>query len=274
MKDNIKRTVVQLRTGASGLFILLLFCYLAAPAAHAQSQTSKAEVIKQASQSYYSLRRSGLKEFQARVTPSWEVAVKGIESNPEALKLLRGLKFTMLFGADDEVKVNHEVTVPAPNATVEAGFKRIFDGIEQIVSGFFKTWDLFMLNAPFPQADGEYELKDLGGTYLLIYKETGADVALTMTKDFSITEVKIASPEFNSSIVPLFAKTEKGYLLIGYSATYLPLKGPGKVELNIQIDYQDVNGLKLPQRIRAHSVLDGQPNEAELLFSDYQMKTR
>ena len=63
-------------------------------------------------------------------------------------------------------------------------------------------------------------------------------------------------------------------LLIEYSATYLPAQGPGKVELNIRSDYQDVNGFKLPQRLRLHGAYDGQPIEAELVFSDYRVKTR
>lgn len=250
----------------------MLWCALAAPAA--QSQINKAEVLKGATQSYYGLRKAGLIEFQARITPTWEVAVESIGSNPEALKLLNGLKFTMLLGADDAVKVNHEVSIPAPNATVDQGFKQIFSGLEQTVSGFFATWNLFMLNNPFPSADTEYQVKDLGDAYLLTYKEPGADVATTMTKSFSITEFKVVTPEFSGSIMPHLIKTEKGYVLIGFAANYVPAKGPGKVELNIQIDYQDVNGFKLPQRLRAHSVLDGEPTEAELIFSDYKVKAR
>jgi hypothetical protein len=274
MNEKRRRTILKLNTSATGVVVLLSFCCLIAPAARGQSQTNKAEISKQASRSYYGVRKYGLMEFQARVTPTWEVAVKGIESNPEALKLLRGLRFTMSFGADDKVKLNHEATMPAPNATVETGFKQLFDGVEQMVSGFFATWDLFMLTSPFPQPDAEYELKDLGSTYLLTYKEADADIAFTMTKDFSITEFKVVTPEFSSLILPKFTKTAGGYVLIGYSATYEPAKGPGKVALDLQIDYEDVSGLKLPHRIRVHSVLDGEPTESELIFSEYQVKTR
>lgn len=263
---------MKLNLKATALLFSVLCCALAAPVA--QSQTNKAEVLKGATQSYYGLRKSGLIEFQARVTPTWEVAVKNIESNPEALKLLNGLKFRVLLGADDVVKVNHEVTIPAPNAKVEAGFKQIFGGLEQVLSGFFTTWNFFMLNNPFSSVDSEYQVKDLGITYLLTYKETDADVAITMTKSFSITELKVITPEFSSSITPQLTKTEKGYVLIGYAANYVPAKAPGKVELKIQVDYQDVNGLKLPRRLRAHSVLDGKPTETELIFSDYTVKAR
>jgi hypothetical protein len=263
---------LKLNTGAIGLLILVSFCCPVELAA--QRQINKTEIIKQAGQSYYGLRKAGLLEFQARVTPTWEVSVKGIESHPEALKLLKGLKFSMTLTTDDRVNVSYEASTPAPNATVEAGFKQIFSGVEKLLSGFFDSWNLFMLNSPLPQADREYELKDLGSTYLLTYRETDADVTITMTKDFSITELKVISPRFKSSILPQFTKTEGGFVLTGYSANYVPIEGPGKVELNLQIDYQNVNGLKLPRTIRVHSTLDAEPNETELTFGDYQVKTR
>lgn len=264
---------MKLNTKATGLLILLSFCFPPAHLAQAQSQSNNGEVIRQASASYYGLRKHGLTEFQARVTPTWEVTVKDVASNPEALKVLRSLKSTILFKADNDVKVTHDVGIKAPNAEVEEGFKQIFDGIEKMLDGFFTTWTMFMFDSPFPPPDGDFQLKDFGSTYLLTYKETDADVAFTMTKDFSITELKVVSPTFSSSISPQLIKTEKGFILTGYTANYVPAKGPGKVELNIQIDNQDVNGLKLPQRLRVHSVLDGEAYETELVFSEYQVKT-
>jgi hypothetical protein len=264
---------LKLTTKATGLLMLLSVYFPAAPFAQAQGQSNKAEVIRQAGASYYNLRKYGLTEFQARVAPTWEVISKGVESNPEALKLLRNLKFTFFFGANDEVRITQDVGIAAPNAQVEGAFKQIIGSMEEMLDGIFKTWSLFMIKTPFPPAEGESQLKDLGSAYLLTFKESSADIAFTMTKDFSVTELKVVSPNFSSSIRPQFTKTEKGNVLIGYSANYVQAKGLGKVELNIQIDNQDVNGLKLPQRIRVHSVLDGEAYETEMVFSDYQVKT-
>jgi hypothetical protein len=265
-----KGIMTTARTGKALLLILCVYPF----SAQAQNQIDKAAIIKQATRSYYGVRASGLVEFQARVTPNWEVAVKDIGSKPEALKLLNSLKFSMSFDVDNAIKVNQEMGVPAPNEQVAAGFKQIHSGIEQIIKGFFDTWNLFMLNTPFPEADGSYELRDSTSGYFINYKEGKADVSVEMNKEFTVTLVKVVSAEFDSSIWPKFTRSDRGLVLTGYSAKYLPAKGAGKVDLDIQIEYQDVQGLRLPQRLRMHSVLDGETTETELVFSDYQVKKR
>jgi hypothetical protein len=270
---NRKNKKAIMRTARTGKALLLILC--ACPfIAQAQNQIDKAAIIRQASRSYYGVRASGLVEFQARVTPTWEVAIKDIGSNPEGLKLLNSLKFSLSFVVDKAVEVNQEMSVPAPNEQVAAGFKQIRAGMQQLLSGFFDTWDLFMLNSPFPQADGSYELTDSISGYLVNYKDGKADISVEMNKDLTVTLVKVISPEFEGSIWPKFTRTDKGLVLTGYSANYLPAKGPGKVDLDIQIEYQDVQGLRLPQRLRMHSVLDGVTTETELVFSDYQVRKR
>jgi hypothetical protein len=249
-------------------------CHCLCPPVSAQAQLDKAAIVKQAAQSYYSVRAAGLIEFQARVTPTWEVALKDTNPNPEGLKLLNALKFTVFFDAENAVRVDHEVGIAAPNEKVQASFDRVFAGIQQVLEGYFETWDLFMINNPFPVATGAFDLKAEGSGYVISFKETVADVTVNMNKDFTVTLVRVVSPEFNSSISPQFTRTDKGFVLVAYSAKYVPTKGPGAVDLNVQIDYQDVQALKLPQRVRAHSVLDGQATDVELVLSEYQVKKR
>src|SRR6267142_6342281 len=130
-----------MRTGGSGKALLFLILCAYPFIAQAQNQIDKAAIIRQATRSYYGVRASGLVEFQARVTPKWEVAIKDIGSNPEGLKLLNGLKFSMSFDANQAIKVNQEAGIPAPNEQAAAGFKQIRAGMEQMLSGFFDTWD-------------------------------------------------------------------------------------------------------------------------------------
>jgi hypothetical protein len=272
MTKTCQRRIVQTPRALKALLMLLALAYPFN--ASAQGQIDKAALIRQAKHSYYGVRASGLVEFQALVTPNWEVAVKDIASKPEALRLLNGLKFSMSFAADNAIKVNHEVGIKAPNEQTEAGFQQIFSGIEQMLSGFFDTWDLFMVNNPFPEPDGSYDLGNSTSGYSISYKEGNADVTVEMNKDFTVTLVKVVSPEFESSLWPKFMRSDKGFVLSGYSAKYLPVKGPGKVDLEIQIEHQEVQALKLPLRLRMHSVMDGEPTETELVFSDYEVKKR
>lgn len=246
---------------------------LAVPAMAGIAQVNKREIVKQATQASYSLRQLGLLEFKANMQPNWTLTAKSFAPNPAAMRMLNALLFSVSLGPDGSVKVEHSSSLPIPSDQEES-IKQVYVGMDEIVSGFFATWNSFMLTSPFPAVDSEYQLQDLGTAYLLTYKESGTDVAITMNKNFSITELKVVTPEFNASIRPEFTKTEKGFVLIGYSADYVPTKGPGKVGLKMDIDYQDVNGFRLPQKLRAHSVYDGQPTETELIFKNYEVKTR
>jgi hypothetical protein len=169
--------------------------------------------------------------------------------------------------------MSHHADVEPQSAKQREGFDQIYSGMDQAVSGFFSTWSMFMLNTPFPSAETEYELEDLGKQYRLTYKDGSADVVTLMSKDLIITEVKVTSAEFTSSVRPQFTRTAKGLVLSGYTADYQPTSGPGVVKLDVKMEHQPVSGLQLPVSLIADSVLDGAPTHIELAFSDRQVKS-
>jgi hypothetical protein len=256
----------------AGLFVL------SALPAQGADKTDKKEVIRQARAAYYSLRERGLTEFQAGIRPTWEVVLKEqMHSNPQGvqdgLRLLNTIHFVMSLDSAGKVTVTHSVDAPPPSEKAP-GFNQIYEGMDKAVSGFFDSWSPFMLTSPFPAVESEYQLEDQGGEYRLSYKDGTADVVTLMNKDFTITLIKVTSPEFLSSFRPVFARTQKGFILSGYSADYQPRVGSGTVALKVQLEYQEVNGLQLPRKLSLDSVYDGAPTQMELVFGDYQVKTR
>ena len=254
------------------------------PAANSQPVTSQpgapdsAQIVEQARRAYYSLRAVGLDEFQSTVKPNWEIVLKDqLKTSPEkaqaALKLLNGLHFSMLLDKDGKVTMSHHADVEPQNEQQRQGFDQIYSGMDQAISGFFATWSLFMLNTPFPSAETEYQLEDLGSQYRLSYKEGSSDVVTLMSKDLIISEVKVTSPEFISSVRPQFARTAKGLVLSGYAADYQPTSGSGVVKLDVKLEHQPVSGLELPVNLIVDSVLDGAPTHIELAFSDRHVKS-
>ena len=259
----------------------LLFVLTVAAAAQTKSPVKPAantKVVDQARHAYYSLRAVGLDEFQSTIKPNWAIVLKDeLKANPEggqaALKMLNGLHFAMLLDKDGKVTVTHRADVEPVNAQQREGFNQIFSGMEQAVSGFFATWSLFMLNSPFPEAGVDYQLDDLGSQWRLSYKDGTGDVVTLMSKDLVISEVKVTTAEFVSSVRPSFNRTGKSFVLTGYAADYKPTSGPGVVKLDVKIDHQPVSGLQLPVSLIADSVLDGAPTHIELGFSEYQVKS-
>jgi hypothetical protein len=255
--------------------LLLLACGMAA----AQSPVPAAEsrkVVEKARQAYYNLRAAGLDEFRATIKPNWSPVLKDqLKANPEkgeaALKLLNGLHFFMLLDKDGKVTLTHHTDTEPANEQQRQGFDQIYSGMDQAVTGFFTTCSVFMLSPPQPPVDSKYEMEDLGVQYRISYKDGSSDVVTTMGKDMIITEVKVNSKDFTSTVRPQLTRTPKGFVLSGYSADYKPTQGAGVVKLDLKIVNQPVNGLQLPANLVLDSVLDGTPTHMELAFSEHQV---
>lgn len=256
-------------------FVLAACCILVPTLVDAQAVANKQQVLGQARQSYYNLRAEGLSAFECSITPNWELLLKKeSEQNPEgvaeAVKTLNQLHFTVKLAADNSVKLLHN-ELTGQTSDMKAALKQIYGGMEQMASGFFDTWKLFMLNPPFPEVNSLYQLELAGGQYRLTYKEDLADVVTTMGRDFSISNLKVTTAQFDSSIQPTFTRTPKGFLLNAYQASYKSQKPEEATELKVSMDYQDVEGFKMLQRLNLTGTYGGSPFAVELAFLDCQV---
>lgn len=251
---------------------LLICCSAFSTLSSGQAVANKQSVLSQARQSYYNLRSQGLSAFTCSVTPNWEVLLqKERAQNPEgvdhAIQALNQLHFTLSFGADDSVKLTHN-ELTDQNEDMIAALKQIYGGMEQMASGFFDTWKLFMLNTPFPEINSDYGLQAAGPQYRLTYRDGLADVVTTMGRDFAISDLKVTTTEFDSDIQPQFTKSPKGFLFSAYDATYQS-KNPGEAtQLKVRIGYQEVEGLELLQQLDLSGSYGDKPFAVQLTFSD------
>ncbi len=263
------------KSGACLLALLISSTALTKPI----PQQADRDVIRQSRDSYYSLRRLGLVELRASVMPNWELFLADeTKKNPNGaqagLKLLRGLHFAMRLDENGKVSLTHQSDNPPPNDEVAKGFDQIYSGIDEMVTGFFQTWSLFMLTSPFPAVESDYQLKSNDSGYILSYKEGQTNVTTLMSKDLIIQQIKVDDSSFVSALTPISAQTAKGVILTGYDANYNPMKGPGKTVLHVTVDYQDVNGLQLPRKVKLSGSYDQQPVNAELTFDRYETKIK
>ncbi len=258
---------------------LLICCWALIPAlSWAQDLGNKQAILSQARQSYYNLRNEGLASFQCSVTPNWENLLQNErKQNPEgadaAIKTLSQLRFVTSLAADNSVKLTHN-ELSGQNKEMMDALRQIYEGMEQMASGFFDTWKLFMVGPPFPEVNSQYQLEEVGPQYRLTYKEDNADVVTTMDHNFSIANLKVTSPQFDSSIQPTFTRTTKGLVLRGYNASYQSQKPEEATQLKVLIDYQEVGGFQMLQKLNLSGTYGGAPFSVELAFSDCQVKTK
>lgn len=263
---------MRTRVNSKVSLLLLVCCALVPCLSWAQAVANKQAVLGQARRAYYNLRNEGLDSFQCSVTPNWQLLLqKEMEQNPEgakaAIDTLSQLQFTLNLAADGSVKLTHNDLEGQSKEMMDA-LKQIYQGMEQMASGFFDTWKLFVLAPPFPEVNKEYQLAAAGPQYRLSYKDDDADVVTTMARDFAITDMKINTAQFDSTIQPSFTKTPKGLLLSGYTATYQSQKPEEATKLDVSIGYNQVDGLQMLQKLNLSGSYGGIPFAVQLGFSD------
>lgn len=244
----------------------------------AQAVPDKQAALGQARDSYYNLRNQGLVAFQCAVTPNWELLLQterqqnsaGVDS---AIKILNQLQFNVYMAADGTIKLTHN-DLPGQNKEMMDALQQIYGGMEQMTSGFFDTWKLFMLNHPFPEVSSVYDLRAAGPDYRLTYKENTADVATTMSREFRMSSLHVITPEFDSTIEPTLTTSPKGFVLRAYEASYKSQKPEETTQLKVLIGYQDVEGLEMLQQLKMSGTYGGTPFAVELGFSNCQVTKR
>ena len=223
------------------------------------------DMVGQARSAYYSLTRKGFKGFTATIEPNWEV-ILAHTATPENLKVFRAVRFSMVVDANGAVTVHHEVGANAAKPKLQPVVKQIHNDVQRLVSGFFNTWQMFMVGSPFPETANQIKIENPNKQYRLSYTMQSGGVMIMMTGDFLITEWNFSGPRAKRTVKPHFQKTVDGFLLTSYQGVFEPIGDGIKTTLDINIEYQDVSGIKLPHKVRLHGMHGSEPVEAELLF--------
>jgi hypothetical protein len=244
-----------------------LFMWVALPAQAADKDV----VIRQARAAYYSLNGEGMQQFQCNMTPNWEALLADLRKTDSAavdraVQKLNELRFSAVVPSQGTAKVTHN-EISADNKQMADGLTQIYNGMDQMIVGFFQTWSVFVISPGLPEAGSTFQLEEIPSGYRISYKDGSADVVTLMNKDFSITSTMVRSKEFDSTLQPLFKQTGKGLLLSGYQATYIGASAADKTELQVKVDYQQVDGLQLPKTLDLQGSYGGNPFKAEVAFT-------
>jgi hypothetical protein len=253
---------VKLTRALGSLLIILIFT----PSVYLGHQTTTTrDVLSQARGAYYSLGRKEFKGFTATIEPNWEV-ILAQTATPANLKIFRDVRFSMVVDASGAVTVSHEVGPNAAKPELQPIVNQIHHDIQRLVTSFFNTWRIFVVSSPFPETGNQTQLKSSSKQYHVSYQTQSGEVTITMNSDFLIKEWNLSGPTVRRTVKPQFQKTVDGFLLTGYQTLFEPVGNGIKTTMDVDIEYQDVNGIKVPQKVRLNGIYGSEPVEAELAF--------
>jgi hypothetical protein len=246
----------------------------AAPKAVADAES----LLRPARAAYVNLAGKGFNRYRFVATPDWAAMLAALaKTNPEgyraALDLFAKVRFDVLVGPQGDAQVSHN-TVDSPNPQTTAGLNQVYSGMEQTLTGFFQTWAPFMVNTPFPPAGTSARVEDRGTHYLVDWEEAGdVKVHLQMDRAFTITEMKVRSPAFDSTIRPTFERQPGGLVLAGYDGDYLSTAS--SLRLKVLIRNKTIQDLPLPVALDL-SVWMGSADKQQILmtFSELNLEKK
>lgn len=230
------------------------------------------ETVRAAREAYYSLAANGFQGMTADVEVDWAF-ILGRPLTSDEQRVFGAIKFQVGLDANGAATVT-ATTPPPANENQRAGFAQITGGMDQMLTGFFQTWSMFMIASPLPSPGSAFQLQREAKSYRLSYRSGPAAVVTTLLKNYAITSYTAASPDSTDTVRPVFTPTEDGFVLTGYAAEYVTPSGAGNTSLTVDLTYQDVAGLRLAKGMTLDSTYEGQASRVKIEFKNVAVKKR
>jgi hypothetical protein len=235
----------------------------------------KEQIVSQANARYYSLTGKGGEMFQCHLTPDWHEIISGqlnIAPDVEArvIGVLNQIQFTLALAADGKMSLSH-TDAQADNPEQANGLQQIYGGMEQMVSGFFGTWQMLMVTTPFPKQGSDYTLTAEPDAYSIDYRDSDVHTVLKMDKAYVISSVDMVTSAYKSRLEPQFSASPSGLVLTGYHATYDSGAEAEATDLTVHINNQSIGNAVLPGDMHLEGSYGGHAFAVTVRFSDCQV---
>jgi hypothetical protein len=260
----------------SWLSLLLAAVFAVAPAAGQQPAQSTAKpldkkaVLEKALHTYYILENQGLKSFQCTVQPDWKkfmdvAAPKPPNGEDPRLALLLPVSYSVTADNQGDPKIAPILTT---GGTVDPSVEGVVAGAQRTLLGFFQSWDSMVLSSLFsPSEEASYTLAEQPDGYKLTEISGELNIEILLTKDFVFTTMKSTAPGVVILVKPQFTKTDKGLLMTSMDDDI----NNGSQKVNVQIQYQTVEGFQLPGKVSYVVTFSGQTVSLDMTFTKYQI---
>lgn len=251
------------------LLLAILTFSLTVPVIAGQgSGPDRLTIIKKGTAAYYSLKGQGLTGFECVATPDWDkFLAENLKNDPPAETVVRKFKLIRARVSISETGAPATSIFLTDGSQVDDSMTQMTDGLEQMLNGYLQSWWPFVFENPLSELDASTDIKEEGSGYRIHQKQGASEVSILITKDSVMTVLEVALPGGSVVIYPKFISTGRGLLLSNLESE---IKSQQQ-HVSITIDYQDVEGFKLPARA-AYKVTSPSMNVSlDVTFSKYKI---
>ena len=233
----------------------LLCCavLLAAPSfVHAQT-TSPSTKLTAARALYYTPTLRGLKSFRCTVDFDWKdflsrhAGADVTDDNPY-LQYLRGVHLAVSDDLNGEGKLEWTTAAVVP-AGKEDSVAKMKDGMQQMMTGFFSSWNAYMNGNMVPMPDSTTTVTDNADGLRVHAAAESTEVTELFDKNLLLTESHVAQPGSDVHAYPTYDDTPDGRVISAIRTVFRQPPNASPAELNIRIGYAPVQGFRIPETL-------------------------
>jgi hypothetical protein len=249
--------------------LLLLASLPVLTAAAPAQQTSTGQMLNAparllaARKLYYTPTAQGLRSFHCNATVDWKAMLtrfsgSAVPDNNPFLVYLQGVRMEVSDTLDGDGKLTWTDTSTAP-ADLKASRDQMHDGLLQMISGFYQSWNQFVNGGmvPAPDTTTTETNNDDGGLHM-----HGKDATTVFDEDFDknmlLLSAHVVMSNLDNTAYPTYEASTDGLRVNRVrNVLHQPPTGPAQ-EVSMAVTYAPVGGFQLPSTLAVTLVGTGE----------------
>jgi len=234
--------------------IVLILCPIALlPLTCAAQQNSAASRLAFARATYYTPTNSGLNSFHCTASMDWkDLLTRFSGADVPADSPLLAYLDTVQLSVNDDLRGNGSLQWTAatePPVALQPSVQKLRGGLEQMFSGFFQTWNVYMNGSMVPVPDSSTTVTEVGDGVKLHGDTASMSIDELFDKNLLLTQAHVTQPSMDVVAYPTYIDTPDGRVISSIRSTiHQPPTAP-PIEVTISTTYSEVQTFRLPAQL-------------------------
>jgi hypothetical protein len=233
-----------------------LFCsaalLAATPVLRAQT-TSPNTKLMAARALYYTPTVQGLKSFRCTVDFDWKdflarFSGADVKDDNPVLQHLSTVHLTISDDLNGDGKLDW-TTSSTPPTGKEDSIAKMKNGMQQMMVGFFSSWNAYMNGNMVPLPDATTTVTDNADGFKLHAAADGTDVTELFDKNLLLTDAHVVQPASDVFAYPTYDDTPDGRVVSAIRTVFRQPPTAPPAELNVRVSYAPVQNFRLPAQL-------------------------
>jgi len=240
----------------------------AAAAAQPAKPNPDNEWLAKTGKLYYSSAKAGLTGFECAVHPDWHTLFvsanngEAVAEDDPRIVLLKTVKVTIhakMRGVSTIDWVTDSNPDKPPDQTSTDLLESMHRSLEQTLEGFLQFWSPFMEVAVVPDSAEGLEITHTPTEHMIHAKQGDTELTEVFSSDLVLEQFNVNMSGAKINFLPAYKSTPQGLLVNAFEAHILPAGAPPAQAqvMKVGIEYQQVNGLAIPDKLNMQVVGTG-----------------